>query len=619
MTKEFYLSRNKKILIGICADSFLVISSIFLAFSLRLGHWYFPTGSLIYVTFFAPVLAIPVFASFGFYKNIIRFFGFKYVWQIFKGVALFSLLWGLIAYLSSYKGIPRSVIIINGVFLLFFILNIRFFTKWAIKKITSTNDNLKKVIIYGAGVSGRQVSRVLTESNKYKIVSYIDDSEKLHGTSINGINIFSKDKLSYLIEKFQVIEVLVVMPSIPNKSINEIVKVLQKFPVIVRVLPSIEDFVKNKTILESFRKIKINELLGRVQVEAKSSLLKKNIFNKVVCISGAGGSIGSELARQSIKLGAKKVILIENAEFNLYSISKELEKSNKIVPVLESVLNVSRVSLVLKKYKVETVFHAAAYKHVPIIEYNPVPGVENNIIGTFNFIQACKNSQIKNFVLISTDKAVNPTNIMGATKRFSEKLIISFAEQNQGISFSIVRFGNVLGSSGSVIPLFNKQIENGGPVTITHKNIVRYFMTIHEAVELVIQASALSKETNIYTLDMGKQMKIYDLAIKMIHLKGLEVKEEGANTPGIEIKITGLRPGEKLYEELQINKETSPTSHSRIFIANEPKFDSKQLSEDFKTIKDSISKNDYKTIELILTKNVEGFKMTKLQKNNIAI
>ncbi|NHB62933.1 polysaccharide biosynthesis protein, partial [Photorhabdus sp. RW14-46] len=428
----------------------------------------------------------------------------------------------------------------------------------------------------GAGESGRQLLPILREHREFNPIAFVDDNAKLHNLSIHGVYVFPPEKITFLVEKFHIKKILLAIPSAPIPNRKKILEKLQKEHCEILTIPSFNDLVEGKAQINTLKRVSINDLLGREQINPLQHLLSKNIKNKNILVTGSGGSIGSELCRQIITQSPSKIVLFELTEYCLYSIEKELQKINSkndlnvtIIPILGDIKDADKTNKIINKFNINTIYHAAAYKHVPLVEMNTIEGVNNNIFGTLSLAKAAINQKVEKFVLISTDKAVRPTNTMGATKRFAELILQAFAKENSYTKFSMVRFGNVLGSSGSVVPLFEKQIENGGPITLTHKDITRYFMTIPEAAQLVIQAGAMGNNGDVFVLDMGESVKIYDLARKMINLSGLSVKDETTPHGDIEIKITGLRPGEKLYEELLIGDNVSGTNHPRIMTANE--------------------------------------------------
>jgi FlaA1/EpsC-like NDP-sugar epimerase len=468
------------------------------------------------------------------------------------------------------------------------------------------------VIIYGAGSAGRQLLTALQQSSEYQPVAFIDDSNELQKQSIGGVEVFTPNDLKGLISKSEASEILLAIPSASRTRRNEIIDFLESYPVMVRSLPGVSELAQGKVNVADLKEVSIRDLLGRDMVEPNKDLLSQNIADKVVLVTGAGGSIGSELCRQIIFLKPKTLILYEMSELALYTIEKELSNigvhSMDIYPILGSVNNKSRLTNVFERFSVDTIYHAAAYKHVPMVEFNNTEGVNNNIFGTLSCAQVAIDTGVETFVLISTDKAVRPTNTMGATKRSAELVLQALAAKQSGTKFTMVRFGNVLGSSGSVIPLFKQQIKEGGPVTVTDKDIIRYFMTIPEAVELVIQAGAMGLGGDVFVLDMGKPVKIYDLAKKMIHLTGLEVKDKSNPKGDIEIQITGLRPGEKLFEELLIGDNVSDTSHPLIMRAEEDTLAWNELKLILDELKLAIDECDHIKLRKLLMQVVPEFK-----------
>jgi len=616
--KIINLSRfNKQVIMSFC-DAIIIILVLFTSFSLRLGEWYLPQGNLSLIIMGAPIIAIPIFTQFGLYRAIIRYIDFKALWSVIKAVSLYALIWGVISLMASINGLPRSVILINWVLSILLIGGWRVFAHAMLKgnfKLSVLNvqhrKNQKRALVYGAGDAGIQLSSALEHSAEFNPVGFIDDARELHGKNIRGLNIYSMDDINRVINKLQVDEILLAIPSVSRSKRVSIINSLEPYSVVVRMLPGVSELAKGEVSIGDLREVSMEDLLGRDAVQPNKKLLGKNITNKVVIVTGAGGSIGSELCRQIKFLKPKSLILYEMSEFALYEVEKELSINNvhnvAIFPILGSVNNMVRLENIFNHFNVNTIYHAAAYKHVPMVEFNNTEGVNNNIFGTLNCAQAAINARVETFVLISTDKAVRPTNTMGATKRFAELLLQALSIENNKTLFSIVRFGNVLGSSGSVIPLFKKQIKDGGPITVTDPNIIRYFMTITEAVELVIQAGSMGKGGDIFVLDMGEQVKIDDLAKKMIKLSGLEIKDTLNPEGDIEIKYTGLRPGEKLFEELLIGENVSKTSNPRIMRAQEEKLEWDQLKAILDELKIAISKNDSLKLRQLLIQAVPLF------------
>ena len=598
-------------------DVLLIVTILALSFSMRLGEWFWPQGDLVYLLFFAPLVAIPIFIKFGLYRAIVRYIGFKALWVIVQAVSLYALVWGVIVLLSGAQGVPRSVILINWILGMLLIGGSRIIGRWwfSDKKSYSVNafDKRKNVLVYGAGSAGIQLATALTYSQELNPIAFIDDEPTLSNHQIMGLKVHSSNNLGELVASMKIEEVLLAIPSVSRNRRNEIINNLEPYPVLVRTVPGVSELAQGKLKINDLNVVSINDLLGRDPVPPNQNYLRADITNKVVMITGAGGSIGSELCRQIIQLQPKKIVLFEQNEFSLYTIDQELIQKNlkiDIAPILGSVLDSKQVERVCKTFSVQTIYHAAAYKHVPMIELNNFSGIENNIFGTLSCAEAAVLSNVDTFVLISTDKAVRPTNIMGATKRFSEMILQALSKKynDKATNFSMVRFGNVLDSSGSVIPLFKKQIKEGGPVTVTDPAIIRYFMTIPEAAQLVIQAGAMSKGGDVFVLDMGEPVKILNLAKKMIHLSGLNVKDSNNPNGDIEILFTGLRPGEKLYEELLIGDSVLETEHQLILRSNEEMLPWSDLKLILNKLKTSVDKQNLEGARQALIEAVPGYK-----------
>lgn len=607
------LSRRSKQLIMVLADSVLLVLILLFSFSIRLGYWYWPEDvNLLSAILSAPIIAFFVFIRFGLYRAIIRFIGFRAVWAIVQAVSVYAVVWGIVGFMAASEGIPRSVILINWFVTLLVIGGLRLGARWLLLRTYSGNLKQKNVVIYGAGSAGRQLSTALKHSNEYNPISFLDDETEICGHFIDGVEVFRPSDLDLLIKDKHVTEVLLAIPSISRAQRKKIIDFLEPHPISVRTLPGVSELAQGKIQVSDLHEIDITDLLGRDSVPANQELLSLNILNKVVMVTGAGGSIGSELCRQILLLKPKTLILYELNEFALYTIHKELSDLNvtsvKVLPILGSVNNTKRLSKVFRKFDTQTVYHAAAYKHVPMVEFNNSEGVSNNIFGTLNIAKSAIDEGVETFVLISTDKAVRPTNTMGATKRFAEMILQALSAEQNDTRFTMVRFGNVLGSSGSVIPLFKQQIQDGGPVTVTDKEIIRYFMTIPEAVELVIQAGAMGEGGDIFVLDMGEPVRIDDLAKKMIRLSGLEVKDESNTDGDIEIEYTGLRHGEKLYEELLIRGKALKTDNPMIMCAQEEFLNWDSLKPALDDLEVAINNDNQKIVRELLVKVVQEFK-----------
>jgi FlaA1/EpsC-like NDP-sugar epimerase len=579
------------------------------------------------VIFGAPVIAIPIFVHFGLYRVVIRYVGVKALWTIVQAVSLYALVWGIIGFMAAVDGIPRTVIFINWVLSLLVIGGLRFVARMILSEDfrsftqryflrqnfkSKIDRESKKVIIYGAGDAGVQLVSALQHSSEYNPVGFIDDSKELQGNQIRGLTVYPGDEITDVIDKLKVDEVLIAMPSTSRTKRRDIIDKLELYPVVVRILPGVVELAEGKITIGDLREISVKDLLGRDTIMANKDLLGKNITNKVVLVTGAGGSIGSELCRQIASLQPKTLILYEMSELALYTIERELSNigayAMEVYPILGNINNKNRLISVFRHFGVDTVYHAAAYKHVPMVEFNNTEGVNNNVFGTLNCAQAAIDEGVETFVLISTDKAVRPTNTMGATKRSAELILQALTVKQSDTKFTMVRFGNVLESSGSVIPLFKEQIKEGGPVTVTDINIIRYFMTTSEAVELVIQAGAMGTGGDVFVLDMGSPVRIADLAKKMIRLSGLEIKDESNPNGDIEVKYTGLRPGEKLYEELLIGDNVSETNNPMIMRAQEDMLGWSELKLILDELEVATQKCDQQKLRELLIKLVPDFK-----------
>ena len=616
LSKLIELNRITKQLIMVFFDSILVVFVLLSAFSLRLGYWYWPKEEMYYVIefwiiFAAPVIAIPVFISFGLYRSIIRYIGFKSIWTVVQAVTLYAVIWGLITYMIKLPGIPRSAILINWMLAFIVIGGWRILARWYLVGDIEKKKK-KKVIIYGAGSAGRQLSTTISTTSEFTLVGFVDDSELIQGHHINGVKVFPSSIIEGLVEKNKIDEILLAIPSLTRSRRNEILTILSQMMIPVRSMPNLIELAQGNVKVEDLREIDIKDLLGRDSIPADKKLLNLRVSGKVVLVTGAGGSIGSELCRQLLLLKPKRLILYDINEYSLYQINSELEDINngdvEFFPILGSVRDRHRLSQLCQYFDVQTIYHAAAYKHVPLVEHNNSEGVLNNIIGTLITAEAAIENKVETFAFVSTDKAVRPTNTMGATKRVAELVLQALAKKKHDTCFTMVRFGNVLDSSGSVIPLFKKQIKSGGPVTVTDINIVRYFMTETEAVELVIQAGAMSNGGDVFVLDMGKPIRIDDLARKMIELSGLTVLDEDRPDGDIEIQYTGLRPGEKLYEELLVNEKANNTDNPLIMSTEEAMLDWEELEPILEQLKVASKSSDHFMIRELLLKLVPEFR-----------
>jgi FlaA1/EpsC-like NDP-sugar epimerase len=614
------LARVQKQIIVMVADVFCVLFSIWLGFSLRLGELYvFDAKQLVLLLPVALLVTIPVFISFGLYRAVIRYVGVKALWAVLQAVTISVLIWGVLAVSFDFQ-MPRSVPLIVWLVLTMLIGGSRILARSlfaGLENRAAKKTGQKNIYIYGAGKAGIQLAKALERDTNMHVVGFIDDDETLYDKHILGlkVNSFQSAEKLFAREAGEYIdEVLLALPSASHSRRAKIIRQLEAFSIQVRTLPGLSDLAQGKINIDAVKEIDIADLLGRESVQPNKVLLYANIKNKAILVTGAGGSIGSELCRQIINLQPKRLVLFELSELALYQIERELlglllENQIEIIPVLGSVVNQKRVERVCNAFGIQTIYHAAAYKHVPMVEKNISEGIQNNILGTFHCAKAAIATKVETFVLISTDKAVRPTNTMGATKRFAELILqgLSQVDKQHNTRFTMVRFGNVLGSSGSVIPLFKEQIRNGKVITVTDPKIIRYFMTIPEASQLVIQAGAMGKGGDVFVLDMGKPIKILDLAKRMIRLSGYKVKSKNNPDGDIEISITGLRPGEKLYEELLIGDNVSKTDHQRIMRAQEEVLPWDTIDDFVQKMKIASTLENEADLRVILQKAVSGF------------
>ena len=571
------LPRTTKRIVAIMVDMSLCVLTVWLAYYMRLGEFVTLSGNALIATAVSMGLCLFTFIVFGLYRAIFRYSDWPALLTVVRAVSVYGLLYSAIFTAIGLNEVPRTVGIIQPILLLLFVGASRALARiWLGDRYQNIlkRASRPKVLVYGAGRTGRQLAAAMANSYEMQVVGFLDDDDRLSGNVLNGQPIYNPKDLGSVVVTLSVTAVLLAMPSISRKRRNEILGQIRNAQVSVRTLPSFNDLAEGKVKVSDLRELDIDDLLGREPVAPTHSLLSKNVSDKIVLVTGAGGSIGSELCRQIVSIKPQTLLLIEQSEYALYEIHQELEEKFlgaeiNIIPILASVQNQDRMHEIMSTWRPDTVYHAAAYKHVPLVEHNPAEGVKNNVFGTLTTARAAINNGVQDFVLISTDKAVRPTNIMGASKRLAEMVLQALAATQVPTNFVMVRFGNVLGSSGSVVPKFRQQIKDGGPITLTHLDITRYFMTIPEAAQLVIQAGAMASGGDVCVLDMGHPVKIIDLARRMIQLSGLTV-QDGENPDGdIAIEVTGLRPGEKLYEELLIGNNPTPTVHSRIMKSHE--------------------------------------------------
>jgi FlaA1/EpsC-like NDP-sugar epimerase len=578
------LPRPLKRSMALGADALMCAITVWMAFNLRLESW--TAWSPAHFTAFvgAAAFALPLFIVFGLYRAIFRYAGLPALMTVLKAVAIYAVIYGFAFTWVGVPGVPRSVGMLQPLLLLLGVSLSRAFVRYWLGGIYQGivgRSGLPQVLIYGAGSAGRQLAAALKTSPELLVVGLLDDDDRLHGQVLNGLTIYDPAAIVGVVNKLRVTQVFLAIPSVSRARRNEILELVRAAHVQVRTLPGVLELAQGKVQVSDLKELDIEDLLGRDPVPPNPLMLAKNITGKVVMVTGAGGSIGSELCRQIVKAGPAALLLVELTEFALYAIEHELQSAMaeegapdiRLVPLLANVRDASRMAEILRTWKPNTVYHAAAYKHVPLVEHNPAEGVKNNVLGTLTTAMQAAAHGVSDFVLISTDKAVRPTNVMGTSKRLAEMVLQAqaavMAKAGGKTRFSMVRFGNVLGSSGSVVPLFRRQIKDGGPITLTDERITRYFMTIPEAAQLVIQAGAMASGGDVFVLDMGEPVRIADLARRMLELSGLALKDAANPNGDIEITVTGLRPGEKLYEELLIGDNPLPTSHPRIMKAHE--------------------------------------------------
>ncbi len=610
------IPRTQKRVIALIVDAILCVATVFIAYYLRLNIWSMPVGNQLLSYVAVLIFAIPLFIYHGFYRAIFRYAGWGALMAVVRACGLYGAIYAGIFTVISVPGVPRTIGIIQPILLFLAIGASRAFARYWLgggyHHLLRISER-RRVLIYGAGSAGRQLAGALGSSNEMQVIAFVDDDPTLRDSVLNGKRIYASKNLRKLVEELQISDLLLAIPSATRHRRNEILNTVRGTSASIRTLPGLMDLAHGRVTVNDLRELDIEDLLGRDIVPPNALLLGKNITDKVVMVTGAGGSIGSELCRQALSMRPKALILLEWSEYNLYSIHQELELRilaeddyiPDIRPVLASVQDQVMIDGIIGKWLPDTIYHAAAYKHVPLVEHNPLEGVRNNVFGTRAVARMALKHGVKDFVLISTDKAVRPTNIMGATKRFAEQILQAMAADQSTTRFSIVRFGNVLGSSGSVVPLFRNQIRAGGPITITHEDITRYFMTIPEAAQLVIQAGAMAHGGEVFVLDMGEPVRIADLARRMVELSGLTVRDQGCPDGDIEVNVVGLRPGEKLYEELLIGNNPMKTSHQRIYKANEEHSSMPKLE---KVLKQFTTESNQDEIELQLQSIVPEFR-----------
>lgn len=568
------LPRMSKRLMAMTIDCALCALTVWIAFYLRLGYFVSLAGRPSLAVALSVLLALPAFYVTGLYRMAFRRAGADMIAPLALACTGYGLFYVTIIAAYAFDNIPRTIGFIQPILLFLAVYLVRRGVAFLLGGQRPWRFDTKsgaQILIYGAGSSGRQLAAAMGASREAAVIGFLDDDRSLHGTRVDGRRVYPPAQLPDLIERNEATDVLLALPSAPRKRRNEIIQGLRGLPIVVRTLPGLMDLAHGRVQAGDLRELTIEDLLSRDPVEPEGEAVRGKIAGRTVLVTGAGGSIGSELCRQILAAGPARMLLLESSEFALYAIHRNLTEVSdvEIVPLLGSVVDAFRLDEIMRAWSPDMVFHAAAYKHVPLVEHNPLDGLRNNAIGTLRVAEAAVRHGVGNFVLVSTDKAVRPTNIMGATKRLAELVLQGLAAERTETCFSMVRFGNVLGSSGSVVPLFREQIRQGGPITITHREITRYFMTIPEAAQLVVQASAMASGGEVFVLDMGDPVRIYDLACNMIELSGLKLRSKEHPDGDIEIVTVGMRPGEKLYEELLIGNDPRATAHPRIMMASE--------------------------------------------------
>lgn len=634
-TSLLALPRNGKRFVVIVLDLLIALLTVWFTFYLRIDQVSLPQHQQIYAYLLAPLLAVPIFINFGLYRAIFRYTGMAAMLTTVKAVGIYTVLFFTALLLFKWDGVPRSVGLIQPLLFLLLVGGSRAVARFWLAGLSAKSRHSEgRLLIYGAGEAGVQTASALAMNRHFFLLGFVDDDNTKVGGSINGVDIIGTDDVADAVERMGVTDILLAIPSLGRAQRNDIISRLRSLPVHVRTLPGMGDLATGRVTMQDFQELDVEDLLGRVPVAPDRTLLASNLARKVVLVSGAGGSIGGELCRQIVVEKPSKIILLDHNEFGLYTIHSELlhlcteqDLRVELVPLLASISNFERLQEIFSIYRPATVYHAAAYKHVPLVESNFSEGVLNNVFGTLNMARAAIESVVTHFVLVSTDKAVRPTNVMGATKRMAELVLQALAastslqfdlpdgtktvEMQNNTLFAMVRFGNVLGSSGSVVPLFRKQLLSGGPLTITHLDVTRYFMTIPEAAQLVLQAGAMAKGGDVFVLDMGQPVKILDLAHRMAQLSGLTLRIDGNTNGDIDVAVTGLRPGEKLYEELLIGSNPENTDHERIMKAHEACVSWIVLAPILLQLRQAAIQNNELQIKKTFAQLVQGYSCTR--------
>lgn len=610
--------RTVKLVVVVTVDVLMALLSTWVAFTLRLDELHSPVAAQWWVYLLAPILAIPVFVRFGLYRAIFRYTGLAAFKATGKAVVVYGAIFIAVLLWRQWPGVPRTLGVLQPLIFLLLVGSSRAVARFWLAGLAgdAQREANRRLLIYGAGTAGVQTASAMGISGQFALLGFVDDDPSKVGRSINGVPVFAPQEVPGLVARLGVTDILLALPSSSRERRNRIIDSLRSVPVHIRTLPGLADLATGRVTVQDFKELDIEDLLGRDTVPPNTELLARNLADKVVLVTGAGGSIGSELCRQILAEHPRQLLLLDHNEFGLYSIHQELQGlctaqalGCELVPLLGSVASPQRLQEICRTYKPATVYHAAAYKHVTMVESNPAEGIANNVFGTLNMARAAMESGVAQFILVSTDKAVRPTNVMGASKRMAELVLQALAGQagESATCFGMVRFGNVLGSSGSVVPLFRRQLASGGPLTVTHPEVTRYFMTIPEAAQLVLQAGAMAAGGEVFVLDMGEPVRIMDLARRMVELSGLSVRDEVNAGGDIEIAITGLRPGEKLYEELLIGDNPAPTTHPRIMKAHEDYLTWPVLEVHLETLRRAADSSDVPAIKAVLRACVHGY------------
>ena len=606
------LSRVKKQSLKLGSDIVLLPFCLWLAFALRLDAlWPSALTEFAWLFPWTIALAIPLFIRAGMYRAMVRYVGPQSIVTMAEAITIHVALLTAVLMIGGSEGFPRSVLAIYWVLCLLFVSGGRLLIRAYLRHYIKITGKPRRALIFGAGRRGAELAHALQESMEYKPVAFVDDKQALHHTEIHGLPVYSSDRLSDLIAPLRADDLFLAIPSASKRRIRQILSRFENLPINIRTVPAIADLITRISDPRKFDAEDVSDIIGREPVPVDKKLLQPTILGKSVMVTGAGGSIGSELSRQILDIKPSKLILFEVSEAALYLIERELhvlgQTETEIIPVLGTVTDREKTRSIIQNHAIQTIYHAAAYKHVPLVEDNPIAGVENNALGTWLIANSAVSEGVETFVLISTDKAVRPTNVMGASKRLAELCIQGLANRTSSTRFTIVRFGNVLGSSGSVVPLFQEQIAEGGPVTVTHPDVTRYFMTIPEAASLVIQAASMGHGGDVFVLDMGQPIKILDIAKRLIRLAGLRVRSSESPSGDIEILLTGLRPGEKLYEELLIGENPERTPHPRIIRAKEAALEWSQLTKAIDDLGSACRGYDNDAVGRLLEQVVTGY------------